>query len=224
MLGTFAVAALASIAVDGLAPWRAFFGGAARNAAVWAPWIANTASLAGVYARLFDGGPFARPLFAAPALASVAFNVTALALLGAAVFALRQRRELSVPPTSTAPSTASASATATTTASADLPLAVSDVAPWLTFPVLLNPLGWSHVLVMLLAPLVVAARDGGPAARPGLVLLLALLSVPRQTLILLAGPLPVSPGRGLLLGLHAFAALALYVALLRTGRPAPASR
>ena len=53
MLLTFALVVARLVAADGLAPWRAFLGGAARNATVWAPWTANTASLAGVYARLF---------------------------------------------------------------------------------------------------------------------------------------------------------------------------
>jgi hypothetical protein len=84
----------------------------------------------------------------------------------------------------------------------------------LTLPVLLNPLGWNHVVVMLLASLVVLARDGGTRARVAAAAILALFSVPRDTLIALAGPLPVSPARGLILGLHAYAGLALFVALL----------
>jgi hypothetical protein len=206
MAATLALAAASSLAVDGLAPWRAFLAGAGHNAAVWAPWSANTASLAGVYARLFDpAGDFSRPLVAVPGLATRAFALTALALLAAAVAALRPRStppSPSVPPPPPAPPRPSA----------------TTVALWLTLPVLLNPLGWSHVLLMLLAPLAVAARDGGARARPVVVAVLALITIPRLTLARLAGPLPVAPGPGLALGIHALAALILFVALLRLRR------
>jgi hypothetical protein len=72
---------------------------------------------------------------------------------------------------------------------------------------------------MLLVPLVVALRDGRPATRAVAVVALAVLSLPRQTLMAWAGPMQVHPLPGLVLGAHAVAALALYVALL-ADRPA----
>jgi alpha-1,2-mannosyltransferase len=202
MAATFGAILLVTLAVGGVAPWRAFFGGAARNAAVWAPWIANTASPAGIYARLFDGGAFARPLVAAPALATAAFDATAIALLAAALLAHRRASASSQPP----PVVAAGGRASALEAS------------WLTFPVLLNPLGWSHVLVMLLAPAVIAARDGGRTARALALAALAAFSVPRQTLALLAGPVPCSPGRGLALGVHAAFAVVLFATLLGVSR------
>jgi hypothetical protein len=198
MAATLAIAILASLAVDGVTPWRAFLGGAARNATIWAPWDANTASLAAISARLFGApGPFATPWLAAPQLAAGLFDLAALAFVLAAFLALRR---------STRPSP-------------------SALAAWLALPVLLNPLGWSHVLLMLLVPLAVALREGDwPTQRTALGAVVV-LSIPRATLARLAGPLPVPPGRGLVLGLHAVAAVALFVALLanaRPKRPAPA--
>ena len=202
MAATLALAVAASLAVDGLAPWRAFLAGAGRNAAIWAPWAANTASPAGVYARLFDPpSEFSRPLVAAPALATLAFALTALALLATALLALRPRPAPPSPPLSPPPSDPRPSSTT--------------LAAWLTLPVLLNPLGWSHVLIMLLAPLAVAARDGSPRTRQLAVVVLALITIPRLTLARLAGPLPIAPARGLVLGVHAAAAVILFVTLAR---------
>jgi hypothetical protein len=87
----------------------------------------------------------------------------------------------------------------------------------MALPVLLNPLGWTHTAVMLLVPLTIALRDGRPRTRTVAVLALAALSIPRQSLIAWSGPIPVAPVLGLLLGLHAFAAVALYLALLADG-------
>jgi hypothetical protein len=205
MLATFAAAVAATVAVSGVGPWRAFLGGAARNAAVWAPWIANTASPAGVYARLFAGGPFARPLFEAPALANAAFDLTAAALIVAALLGLRAVARARPSPAGAAGGGEAAGETAI-------------LAAWLTFPVLLNPLGWTHVVVMLLAPLVIAVRDGGPRTRRVAFFVLAALTVPREALARFAGPIPVAPIRGLALGLHAAAAVALFATLLRVAR------
>ncbi|HVZ88427.1 MAG TPA: glycosyltransferase family 87 protein [Polyangia bacterium] len=191
MVLTGAAAVAASLAIDGLAPWRAFLAGAARNAAVWAPWTANTASLAGVLARLFGPpGPFARPWIAFPGLPAALFDLTAMAFLAIAAWATVRGRRSS---RAVAPPAA--------------------VALWLTLPVLLNPLGWTHVLVMLLAPLAVAVRDGAARTRALALGALVLFSIPRETLAALAGPTPVAPGRGLLLGVHAAGVVALFVAL-----------
>jgi hypothetical protein len=189
MLATAGIAVLLSLGAIGREAWRVFLAGAPGNAVVWAPWIANTASLDGIYARLLTSNPFSQPLFAAPALARAAFTVTGLLLLAAAIGAAYRRR-----------------------GAADSHARI--LAAWLTLPVLLNPLGWSHVLLMLLAPLAVLARDGSPRSRIAACLLLSIFTIPRQRLAAWAGSVPVSAPAGLLLGAHAIAAVALFAVLL----------
>jgi uncharacterized membrane protein len=194
LLLTTGLAALVALVAVGPGAWMTFLAESPHNAAVWAPWSANTASLDGVYTRLLTANPFSRALFVAPGLAAAAFGLTELALLATAIgAALPSRRDRVVTP-------------------------ISEprlLAAWLTLPVLLNPLGWSHVVLLLLAPLAVLARDGGPRHRATAVVLLAILSIPRQRLAGWAGGLPVGPAAGLLLGLHAFAGVALFVTLRR---------
>jgi hypothetical protein len=186
------VLALAGLATAllGLDKWRAFVADGPRDIAAWSTWLANTASLQGVYARLWSAGPFTRPLFVAPVLVRGAFAATSAALLAAAVLVGWRRRR------------------------AGEALGSCWSAAWFALPVLLNPLGWTHVVVMLLVPLVVALRDGRPATRAVAVVALAVLSIPRQTLMAWAGPMRVHPLPALVLGMHAVAAVALYVALL----------
>jgi hypothetical protein len=183
-----------ALAVDGPAPWLSFLTEAPRAAAAWATGPSNTASLNGVYARLFTEGSFSRPLFVAPTLARAAWTVTSLALFLIALARLRR----------TQPG-------ATSGAHA--------VATWLTLPVLLNPLGWTHVLLLLLAPLAIAARHTSTAWRALLIALAALFSLPRERLLLWATggapELPVPPAGGLVLGVHAVAVVALFVLLTR---------
>jgi alpha-1,2-mannosyltransferase len=190
LLATMGGAALAALVAIGPTAWYRFFGDASRNEAAWAPWIANSASLDGIYARLLTSNPFSRPILVAPGLARAAFAATALLFLAAAIGAAYRRRERS-----------SASQARV-------------LAAWLTLPLLLNPLGWSHLVLVLAAPLVVFLRDAGPRERVAATLILAALSVPRQRLIEWAGAVPVGPAASVLLGLHAFAAVALFVALL----------
>jgi hypothetical protein len=200
MLAVLIALALLATAIDGTAQWVAFLADAPRDVAAWATWLANTASLQGVYARLLTDGPFSRPVVVAPNVSSAAFVLTAAALIGAAViFGWRRARGSPRP-------------------GADERSLACWSAAWLTLPVLLNPLGWSHVVLMLLAPIVVAFRDGGPRARAVAAIALAALTIPRQRLMGWAGPMPVPPALGLFLGVHAIAALGLYVALLGAGR------
>jgi alpha-1,2-mannosyltransferase len=182
--------ALVALAVIGPTAWYNFGKGASTNEVEWAPWLPNTASLNGIYARLLTSNPFSRPIDVAPGLARGAFAATALVLLAVAVGATYRRRNQS--------SAAQARV----------------LAAWLTLPLLLNPLGWSHVVILLLAPLAVLMRDGGTRQQVAATLVLAAISVPRQRLVEWAGAVPVGPVGSVLLGLHAFAALALFVALL----------
>jgi alpha-1,2-mannosyltransferase len=190
MLVTTGGAALVALAAIGPAAWWRFAADASRNEAAWAPWLANSASLDGVYARLLTSNPFSRPIVVAPGLARAAFTATALLLLAIAIAAAWRRRD-------GAPSSQTRAGAA-----------------WFTLPLLLNPLGWSHLVLVLLAPLVVLVRNASPRQRSAATLVLAALSVPRQRLIQWAGPVPVGPCASLFLGLHAFAALGLFVALL----------
>jgi Glycosyltransferase family 87 len=193
---TLAAAGGAALAVTGFAFFRAFFVDTPRDVGAWSTWVANTASLQGVFARLLQSGPFSRPLVVAPVAARAAFAVTGLALLAAAV-AVGVRRFRGGGPVA-----------------GDGRALSRWTAAWLALPVLLNPLGWTHVVLMLLPPLALALRDGGRGCRWATVLTLAALSIPRQRLLAWAGPIPVGPAAGLLLGVHAFAALAFYAVIL----------
>jgi len=201
LLVTGGVAVLIALAAVGPAAWRVFFAESPHNVAVWAPWIANTASLDGVTARLMTLNPFSRPLFVAPGLAAVAFGLTELALLAAAIGTVYRNRP------------AVSAAFRQDRRGAPGP-DLRALGAWLTLPVLLNPLGWSHVVLMLLAPLAVLVRGAGPRTRVAGVLVLAALSIPRQRLAAWAGAIPVGPAASVLLGLHAFAGVALFVMLI----------
>jgi alpha-1,2-mannosyltransferase len=190
-LATAGGAGVVSLAAIGPMAWYRFAAGASKNEVEWAPWLANTASLDGVYARLLTSNPFSRPIVVAPGLARGAFTVTALFLLAAATAATYRARDQSSQSQGRV------------------------LACWLTLPLLLNPLGWSHVVILLLAPLAVLARKGGIRQQVAATLVLAAISVPRQRLTEWAGAVPVGPVASVFLGLHAFAALGLFVALLR---------
>ncbi|HVZ74120.1 MAG TPA: glycosyltransferase family 87 protein [Polyangia bacterium] len=180
MLATGVGVAALSIAVNGFAPWIAWFTDAPRDVAAWQTWTANTASLAGVVGRLFAGGPFATPLVAAPGLARALTIALSLALVAA--LALVTRR---APPTREADR--------------------ATFAAWLALVVVLNPLAWTHTVILALPALARFAR--GPAA-----LALVVLSIPRETLLVLAGSIPVQTVPGLALSLHA-AALVVFAAV-----------
>jgi alpha-1,2-mannosyltransferase len=188
MAATLAGAVLAAALVVGPAALVAFATGSGPNARAWAPWIANTASLAGVFARLTTASPFARPLLDAPGLGRAAFAVTAALALGLAALRTLRGGAPGTPPGRVA-------------------------AVWIVLAVVLNPLGWGHTLLLLLPPLVVLWRERG-SSWPAVVIA-ALFTIPRQALAAWAGPLPVGPAAGLWLGVQAVAAMALLVALCR---------
>jgi hypothetical protein len=197
MAGTVAALGLASLALEGPGAWRAFFAAGPLEVAAWRTWTANTASLGGVLARLLVGGPFARPLVHAPAVAAALTAGASLALLAAATFASRRA-----------------------------PAGPAEerrlFAAWCLLVVLLNPLGWTHTLVIALVALAAFPRPPVLAA-----VVLVVWSIPHETLVALAGPTPVGPLRGLFLGLHAAACLALLdpaLATAREGASAPSSR
>jgi hypothetical protein len=192
MGATLAAAGLISLAVGGIAPWSAWIADVPRDVAAWQTWGANTASLNGLLARLLAGGPFARPIVALPALAR-ALNVS-LSLGLVAILSVLTRR-----------------APATTKNERRL------FAGWVALVVVLNPLAWTHTAILALIPIALLATEAPIAAAAALVA----LSVPRETLAALGGPQPVSPGRGLVLSLHALALLLLFGISLRTGSAPP---
>jgi hypothetical protein len=155
-----------------------------RNADTWQTWTANTASLNGLVARLFAGGPWARPLWHAPVFAHALTVAVAAALALSAALATRR-------------------------ASAGDGLLYG---AWCALVVLLNPLAWSHTLVIALLPLALLARRAPPAA---LFAIVAVFSIPRQTLARIAALAPGEPATAPLVSLHALAALALFALALR---------
>jgi hypothetical protein len=190
MMSTLAALVALSIARFGLAPWRAWVAEARPNVLAWQTWIASTASLNGAVARLLTTSAFCRPLIDNPALAQALTLALAALLLGTTAVATRVA----------APSPRD-----------DRRL----FAAWTTLVVVLNPLGWTHVVIVALVALALLVEDAPPAA---ITAVLVLLTVPRETLATLAGPLPVSPGRGLALSIHAAALLVLLGVSLRRAK------
>lgn len=187
MVATLAALVALSVARFGLTPWRAWVAQARPNVLAWQTWIASTASINGAVARLLTASAFCRPLIDNPALARALTLALAALLLGATAVATRVA----------APSSRD-----------DRRL----FAAWTALVVLLNPLGWTHTVIVALVALALLVED---APRAAIAAVLVLLTVPRETLAALAGPLPVSPGRGLALSIHAAALLVLLGLSLR---------
>lgn len=201
LLLTLAGVAAATLPVAGLTGWLVFVETSGDNVRALETWPANTASLHGLFARLFAGGPFARPLLAAPALARALTVASGVSLLiGAAMVTRRSRR------------------------SDDADDAL--FALWTTLVVLLNPLGWAHSVFLLLLPWALLAKmwhereatAAGTAPSTALWIALALLSIPKETLYRWAGALPVSPAAGMLLSVHAAGALIIFAVAVYSAR------
>ena len=190
LLAVVAGAVAASAIVSGVEPWRLWVAELPPNVAVWQTWAANTASLNGLFARLFVGGPFARPWLVAPTLARALDLAAAASLVGW-----------------------TAAVTWRTPASRAGDRALG--AGWIALVVLVNPLAWTHTATLALPALALLV---GVAPPWPLVASFALLSVPRQTLQVLAGPLPVGPATAPLLSLHAAALVVIVVTALRCAR------
>jgi hypothetical protein len=190
MLAVMVALGVVSSIVEGPAVWRRWAAAAPAEVAAWQTWVANTASLHGLLARLLAGGPFARPWLEAPALARALTAAASLVLVGTAL---------------------AVTARAPATPEQERRL----FAVWCLLVVLLNPLGWTHTLVIALVAAALLAPDGAPLAAAVIV-----WTVPRETLERLAGPLPVGAVGGLVLGAHAVATGALVVAAALSGRAA----
>jgi hypothetical protein len=192
MGATLATAGLASLAVGGIAPWSRWIADAPRDVAAWQTWGANTASLNGLLARLLAGGSFARPMVASPMLARAVNVVLSLGLL--ALLGIVTKRAPATPQNER-----------------------RLFAGWVALVVVLNPLAWTHTAILALVPIALLAKDNPIMAATAFLV----LTVPRETLAALAGPLPVSPGRGLVLSLHASALFLLFAVSVWTTDSAP---
>src|SRR6185369_10042023 len=139
MLAVMVALGLVSSIVEGPGAWRRWVAAGPAEVAAWQTWTANTASLHGLFARLLIGGRYARPVLQAPALAA-ALTLGASLLLGG----------LAVAATLRAPATREH----------DRRL----FAVWCLLVVLLNPLGWTHTLVIALVAAALLAPDGAALA------------------------------------------------------------
>lgn len=197
----FAGLCLLALPLGGPTAWVALLRESGPNTVAWQTYWHNTLSLNGLWSRLFAGGEFAHPLVAAPSVARALVLVSALSLLGIAAFATR----------------------GLTGASTDRERARDHegcvLALWYILVVVLNPLGWPHYAILLLLPAALAARAArANADQPARALAgggLALLSIPKEALLLIAGPLPASPLRGLALSAHLLGALLLFASAAR---------
>ncbi|HEX3901862.1 MAG TPA: glycosyltransferase family 87 protein [Polyangia bacterium] len=205
LLGTLAAVALLSMTAGQLQAWRNLIDHSAENVAAWQGYHHNTLSIGGLTARLFVGGAFARPLVAAPTAARL------LGLAGTGALAATALWLTVVP------------ARAPTDRWRD----GCQFALWNVVVVATNPIAWAHYAILLLLPmaLVLRAADRDPLHAPKMrglcaVALLA-LSVPSETLDRLAGPMPVTPGRGLFVSLHLLGALLVFAAAALGTRARP---
>jgi Glycosyltransferase family 87 len=196
MLLVFFGICLLALPVGGIAAWRALLRESGPNAAAWQTYWHNGLSFRGLWSRLLVGGEFARPLVAAPLVARGLELASVATLFGIALYAVRAAPDN--------PSRAREGALA---------------ALWYVLMVVVNPLAWPHYAILLLLPATLAGRaaraTGDKFAALLLTAALALLSIPKETLLALAGGLPASPVRGLALALPLGGALALYAASAR---------
>lgn len=194
--------------------WIDFLRAAPANTQGWQTGPANTLSLWGALARFLVGGPFARPISPAAIGAPVAMVLWVFA--AGVLVVLGTRLSLRAWPAS-----ANTVDPAGTEAAGPAPAVVQSFAVWSMLAVVLSPLSWTHSAAMLLLPLTLTSGlVGGPSLRPIPLILgaaTAVLTIPRATLFLWAGALPVSPARGLILALHLAAALSMIGWAIRAG-------
>jgi hypothetical protein len=210
---TVTALAIGSVAVIGTDPWRAFLYQAPANIAFWEDRLENGVSVTGLVTRLFSAGRHAEPLVDVPMTARLLSGLITTGLIGAALV-LTWRLP----------------------APASQALEGALFALWSILGALLNPLAWLHTSILLLLPAALilrAATDPAVPLRSGIragcrvvvVLAIALLSLPKETLQVLAGAAPVSPGRVLtVLALPCYGALALFGAaalIARGAAPGP---
>jgi hypothetical protein len=190
------VAALAAIVAvtlpvtGGIGAWRQFIHDARIATPIFEAWVHNTASVRGIFVRLFVPSPFVTPVAALPSLGHALALASSIALV--VIAAAVTWRRASEPD-------------------------AAGFAVWSSLIPLLNPLSWTHnVLVLLLPAALLARAPAGRRQRRIVAGAVALLTVPYEALWQLAGhrfPLPAS--RSWLLGLHAVAGLVLFATACR---------
>jgi Glycosyltransferase family 87 len=200
---TVGALAVGSVMVVGAEPWRAFLREVPANVAFWEDRLENAVSIPSLITRLFVAGlgGLAQPLFDAPVVGRWLAGLVTATLVTIALF-LTWR----VP------------------AQARAPLEGAVFALWCVLGALINPLGWLHSSILLLLPAALVLRAATDPLLPlrrsarlgsavAVVLAVALLSLPKETLRHLAGPIPVSPGHALaVLALPCYGAIALFAA------------
>jgi hypothetical protein len=194
----FAVVLLALVVLclpfGGVHAWIAMFREAGPNAQAWQTFWDNTTSLNGLLCRLFVGGRFAKAAVVAPRLAWALQVAISGGLIGVAAWTSWSTRN--APP--------------------DRPREDCALALWYLLPPILNPLGWSHYVLLLVLPAALVARaaaarkDRRTMALVGAVLVLA--SFPKVGVYQLTQPFPPPALRTILLSLHLYAFLLLFAA------------
>ncbi len=210
-VATIAALAVGSVAAVGLEPWRAFYRQAPANVAFWQDRLENAVSVMSLITKLLVEGRHTRPLLDAPMTAGLLTGLVTAALVGASVLLTWRAR-------------------AETGSAVDGAL----FALWCALGALLNPLAWLHSSILLLLPAALVLRALADPALPvrgsarlaceaTVVVGVALLSLPKETLYYLAWPVPVAPGRVLaVIGLPCYGALAIFgAAAFVAGRGAP---
>ena len=198
-----AIAAVAIVAVawpftGGAGAWRQFIRGASDATPIFEAWIHNTASVRGIFVRLFVPSRFADPVLALPALGHALATGTSIALVViAARFTLLGRAR---------------------------PLDPTSFAIWSCLIPLLNPLSWQHNVLMLLLPATLLARAPSSQGRRRVVIaVVAILTIPYDALWYLAGHrLPLPATRSWILDLPALAGLLLFGTACHASRTAGA--
>ncbi len=193
-----AITAISWPFTGGLGAVRVFLASAGPAIRIFEIGTHNTASVRGIFARLFIASIYTTPIVDRPALAHALTAATTLLLLGVATALTLRRRAPDGP---------------------DAPC----FAMWTCLIPLLNPLSWAHNVLVLLLPAALLARGPAPAgARASIAVTLVMLSVPRQILETLAGAgFPQHASRNWILGFHAVAGLLLFVTACRATLSAP---
>jgi hypothetical protein len=185
----FALIVLAAWPLGGLGAWRYFFATSGATVREWEAFPDNTVSLNGVFARLLVGGASVVAPFHNPSLAHALNALVGALLIAVAAWLTWPRAK---PGIGQAPP--------------DGPI----FALWASLIPLLNPIACTHNAVFALLPAVLVAREDVTAARNVAALGIVLLTIPRETFLLVAGDNPFSPSNGWVLGLHALGVLAIF--------------
>jgi Glycosyltransferase family 87 len=207
--------------VGGLDAWSAFFRDANPDVLCWEAYVDNTVSVSGIVARLFIGGPYVLAPWHAPALAHLLGPIVAFVLIGAAGF-ITWRQPTDHP---TSPTTPTSLAVQLPIQTAMAGIRAPVFAMWAALVALLNPLSWTHNALFLLLPAVLIVRQTSRASiRIAIATALVALSIPRETLFSLAGPLPFVASRAWVLGIHAIAGLTVFASAASESRQRPGKR